>query len=253
MFVDRNVYCSHGCWRKMNRAIVLCSSMLWAVTCRKSINNSLGKIYLATAYNLKRKACRCVGLGQRASARSSPVCRQPAKGRCCLACLFQGRGGRRGGRAASRARVWWMGKGDQRRQPVPRRESGSGAAGLEGEGRERRGRVWAAAGPGLAEQRAPRQGERGRPEPPGQKEGWIAGMEPARPQPRPSALPVPGAPGEEGGAAGLAFPSTRNGGKRGAGCALRWKPSILQVQPHVTPTSGVMSSGFPGENAFWGG
>lgn len=101
VFVGRNIYCSHGRWRKKNRASVLCSSVLWAVTCRKSINNSSGKTYLAAAYYLKRRACRCVGLGQGAPAqRSSSSRREGCSG---PACLFLRKGWKKGRKAGHRA------------------------------------------------------------------------------------------------------------------------------------------------------
>lgn len=75
-------------------------------------------------------------------------------------------------------------------------------------------------------------------------------MEPAPPQLRPSTLLVPGAPW--GRAVWRARLSSRPEmeGKRGTRSVLRWKPGILQLQPHAIPTSGVMSSGFPAGDAL---
>lgn len=88
-----------------------------------------------------------------------------------------------------------------------------------------------------AKQRGTAQGERSWLELLGWKEGQIPEMEPAPPQPQPSALHV----------SGSAF--HQKWGKRGTWYVLRWKPSVLQLQHHIIPASGVMSSSFHAENA----
>lgn len=167
--------------------------------------------------------------GARAESFSLPVCRQPAETMLRSALpVPEERAGRRGGRAAGGA-CTSMDRQIRVTSAVRERER---AAGLAGNGRERRGRLSAAAGSSLAEQRPPCQGERGRPEPPGREEGQMAETQPAPP----SALSrCP--PWEEGGGAARLSSLRQKRGKRGSGCVLGWKLSALELQPRVISTS----------------
>lgn len=167
--------------------------------------------------------------GARAESFSSPVCRQPAETMLRSALpVPEERAGRRGGRAASGA-CTSMDRQIRVTSAVRERER---AAGLGGDSRERRGKA-------LAEQRPPCQGERGRPEPPGQEEGQMAETEPAPPS-APSRCP----PWEDSGRAAWLSSLRQKRGKRGSGYVLRWKLSALELQPRVISTSGMASSVF---------
>lgn len=237
VFVDRDIYCSHGRWRRKNRASVLCSSVLWAVACRKSINNSSGKTYLAAAYYLKRRACRCVGLGQGAPAqRSSSSRREGCSG---PACLFLREGWKKGRKAGHRAWSllgrWGWGAPAARALSGEQEEQAGGVGSSAG---EPGGRVWAA---------RCRQGQQGPPEPPGLEEGHMAERDPGAPQPCPRAPPEPEAP-RRGRCRGWAFLSAEMA-RRG----LRARARVEAGQLAVTWGCGAFGSSCRKRTAvFWG-